>query len=393
MARAKDVSPAKLNPPAEAGYTEELDYIIEQLPQRTSFPKYVEACEGAFPSIVLERLEQLGRRPRYGPEVKNESRFPYGPELHPLDFEWYFTEATASIIASSVRAQSGRILCLGTPTVAMALSEVGRNSTLVDRNPLVILRLAGNRGTTIIESKLVNLEDFAGFRPSYDAVIFDAPWYSDSLRLWLWHATRAVKPGGRVVFVLFKKLLRPSAATEREQVLDLVHQIGQMERIPDAVRYETPLFERVALQGKGIRGLPSWRTADLVSIVVKQAMQNRPTARKDPDWDTFLIQHQVIKVRRIDDHECTPSAFLIQPVDGYETFVYDSVSQRDPMRDQVSLWTSRNRIARVGKRRRLVRLLSELQQMRDPEKILRSRGALDLRDHERLALRKVLDFV
>jgi hypothetical protein len=363
---------------------------LATVPPKSSFEGHVSACEGAFPSVVLQQLQKLGRVVRF-PTPKNfrDSDGPR-PELHPLDYEWYFTDDTASLVASLIGNASARLLCLGTPTVAAALSAAGKSSTLVDRNPLTILRLARGPGVTTIEPTVTDLATFPGFSASFDAAIFDAPWYFDTFLLWLWHATRAVRPGGRIVFPLFKRLLRPSAAAELREIHKTLNDLGDVRVLPDVVCYQTPLFEQVALQKTGISGLGNWRKADLAVLDIRRSLSSRPHVPADDKWATFIFGRQVIKVRMAETNRRPTDQCLLAPVEGYRDFTYDSVSRRDAARANIGLWTSRNRIAQVSRPQELCRVLSIMCDHVGPVNSFEA-ISFSLQRTDRNRLRKVLD--
>lgn len=330
----------------------------------------VRACRGAFPTVVTERLRTLQLHDALPRELQtDEARASvFTPELHPLDYEWYFSRETAAALADAVTTRRPPLL-LGAPTVADVLSGRSRSAVLVDRNQLAFARLGHRRGITFRRHDLR--------RPLYtmeraETVLFDAPWYVEHLLLWLWQASRLVRRRGRILFVLFPELVRPLARHERDVVLDVASLIGRVEVMRNAVGYETPLFEREALIGSGLTPDLYWRSADLISITRPTRLRKKPRVppMTEEKWETFVVGTQVVKLRRF-----TTGGFeAIAPITGLKDFRLPTVSRRDDQRHEIDIWTSRNRVARVGDRKRVVRVLRQLEWRSRHDPVLRAHG-------------------
>ena len=73
------------------------------------------------------------------------------PELHPLDFEWYFDRTTARRLAElCLRRGTG---LLGTPTVAREAAHLGIVPQLIDRSPSVSMRLDTWRVSAVLSEQ------------------------------------------------------------------------------------------------------------------------------------------------------------------------------------------------------------------------------------------------
>jgi len=305
---------------------------------------------GAFPSVVIAQV--MGTRFEALVKTSCQNDCPpeaeYLPELHPLDFEWYFTRDCASELARWFAGARREILCIGTPTVAGALATLGQRTRLLDRNPAVLLRFPQLRN-----SQSVYLNDIAQaneIRCRADVVILDAPWYLRDILAWVATAAQLVKPWGVVALSLFPPLVRPTAETERQKILDFLSGIGDTEVVEGALAYETPLFEREALRQTNLEQAGNWRRGDLVIVKVRHKISGRRQQLQipaDPDWRTFWVSGQVIKTR-VRKRRRPDASELLAKVDGLTSFTYPTVSARDTHRDMIDLWTSRNRVAQVG---------------------------------------------
>src|ERR1700686_1509893 len=206
----------------EESYVTRLDRaLIAATPSSgTTFLSVLRSVRGAFPTLVMERLRKLGRdkllreAPLSGfggePTIS-------GPELHPLDFEWYFTPDCADRVAELLISQAGDILCLAAPTVAFAIGHRGRQVVLLDNNPLINLRLPSDSSN--LQFTVCNLYDPLPLDKSFAVIFFDSPWYIEPVTYWMWQASKIVAAGGTVAFSLFPSLLRPGAEDERSHIL------------------------------------------------------------------------------------------------------------------------------------------------------------------------------
>ena len=342
-------------------------------------------AQGAFPTVVAARLEALGipvaPDPGLGPLAQQPD-----PELHPLDFEWYFSRQCADRLAAMLASRGGHILCLGAPTVAEALAARGHDAVLVDRNPLVRARLGAVAAR--LDLRTHDLDAPLEATHQFDAVFFDAPWYPEIEELWLWQASRAVRPGGLILFSLLPQLVRPTATEDRSAILAEAAALGRATVLEGALRYDTPLFEAEALDACGLPRLPAWRVADLVRIddVHNAASRKPPEGDIADTWDTWVIGSQVVKLRRT-GHDNPAGGIGMIP--GARGWAYKSVSRREGHRELIDLWTSRNRVARVGARREVATALDALARNSDA-RTPSGAGEMISSDALRLALAAVL---
>jgi len=347
----------------EESYLATLDRaLIAATPRSgTTLLSVLRSVQGVFPTLVMERLKKLGRDTLlHEPPLSAPSEEPTvsDPELHPLDFEWYFTPDCADQVSELLISKAGDILCLAAPSVACAIGRRGKPVVLLDNNPLVKLRLPS--GSSNLQFTVCNLYDRLPLDNSFAVVFFDAPWYIKPVTYWMWQASNIIASGGTMAFSLFPSLLRPGADEERSQVLAQARAIGEVQVLEDVLAYDTPLFEREALAHGGIRITSSWRRADLVVVTVNKKVQPLPPFPAPPDeaWETFLIGKQVVKLRKL---VSAADNFFLAPVEGLVDYVFPTVSMRDPRRTQIDLWTSRNRVARVGNRSLVAHALGRLE--------------------------------
>jgi len=333
-------------------YSEKIDSRLTEL----LFSQTISTCSvyakmlGTWPAAVSERLSALerGRMQIARIPTNLENSTEYKPELHPLNFEWYFTKQTTTLLVKELLSQRETTICLGTPTIAAA-SPISSEVRLFDSNHLILDRFFGFLNTARV--LIGDVSEALKTDQKADLVIFDAPWYAKETIRWLAIASKIVRPGGRIAFSLFPRLVRPGADTERQNILTLAEAIGSVEECPGGVGYETPLFERVALSCRGIGNIGNWRRGDLVTIRVRnKCLLSYTSLQRDPlltdTWKTCVVDGQVIKIKQsatsTDDE---PDIFPLSS--SSHSYIYDAVSARDLRRQEIDLWTSRNRVAKI----------------------------------------------
>ncbi|PCR90291.1 hypothetical protein [Natrinema ejinorense] len=308
------------------------------------------AARGAFPTVAYERLRHLGLAddlPEGDPASVDAAEAVRTPELHPLDFEWYFTDDSVAEIAAALRDAGNSVLCLGAPTVAAHLARRGVPVTLVDRNDLFETRFETDLDS--LRFCQADIHEPLPLESTFPVVFFDPPWYPEHTEAWLYRACQHVRPGARLYFVLFPPLVRPAALAQRTDLLETARRVGRVSVDDDAIGYHTPAFERRVLQDSDAPVVANWRHADLASVDVSEpgALAEPPTVSGGSEWDTFVTDGQVVKLRRTVTGGTTD---VLAPIDGCDGYVLPSVSRRDARRQNVDLWTSRNRVATVGDR-------------------------------------------
>lgn len=309
------------------------------------------AVRGRYPAELIPdwpELRDLAKSGYTPPE--------FNPELHPLNAEWYFTDASANWIASQLPADAA-ILILGVPTVA---EKLVRRATLVDASPHLASRFPRLVGTAVQRTDVRALHT----RDTFDFVVLDPPWYLPEMWDWLRIARRALRPNGELWMPLMLEGTRPTAPVDRDRLRCALSGWGNIGIYESAVEYDVPLYEWRALRAAGFVNPSPWRAADLAVLRLSGRVdgegETEPTAGPDvsPDeWASYIIGSQVVKVRK---GVSKAGGQLIEPVAGVKGFTLDSVSRRDARIPHVDVWTSRNRVAATGDRALLREHLARL---------------------------------
>lgn len=262
------------------------------------------------------------------------------PVCHPADYEWRFTDESA--VALVRRASTGLgagavVVHVGAPTTFV----VGRTRlprlthVLLERGESVI-RALGNIGH-------IYQVDLTRHKPpslGAGAAIIDPPWYPADTRAFLWATNAACVAGARIVLCQPTLAARPGVAEERAALLDELPRLGYACMRIDAacIRYRTPHFEVTSLKATApdLYVPDDWRVGD--ALILEKV--GEPLAKFAPPpavevWTEVPFGPVRIKLRRTQP----PDLGHIVPGD-----VLDTVSRRDPIREQIGLWTSGNRI-------------------------------------------------
>jgi hypothetical protein len=350
---------------SDSRYRRVVESLLRGLMRRYTSSRVVfSKMRGVFPADLIRYEASLKTRAE---RERDRHDVPiYDPQLHALNYEWYFTRDVATAISQEfVR---GKTICLGVPTVASAALKGNKSVVVIDQNAHVMDRFPELARAS--EIHLMDAVHAGGLNLRADTVVFDSPWYLGDNLAWLLAAFRMVKQGGTIIFALLPSLVRPTAMFERELILEVAASMGSVHVAEDILQYETPLFELEALKACGLWSVGNWRRGDLVVVTNRKLARKQltipssalPKRRKDVDglWNTFVVGSQVIKLRAtaneaVDGHWRT----LLRPVDG--SFVLPSVSVRSGRRKEVDAWTSRNRVASTGNARLLFAIFNELQ--------------------------------
>jgi hypothetical protein len=339
--------------------------------RRISFHDIIKRTKGVFPALIKERLIILDLNFDYKPasSIKSDfDSFANVVELHPIDFEWYFTHATAKEIAAIYSNKEKEVLCLGVPTVADAIASLHNNVTLIDKNPYFFHRFPNSIRYSKFFWADINCDSLP--YKLYPFIILDAPWYTENILIWLSQAYNLISEEGTIAFSLFPSLVRPGAEQERENILEYASQLGGLEINSEALQYETPLFEKKALEQHGLNDIGNWRSSDLVTIKIRRKMNMPPLKNTyhNEKWHTFVINGQVAKMRKNKDHKNT---YILKDIFGTNAFSYDSVSRRNRNREKIDLWTSRNKVAVVGQSNLVALMLKGLSEGKSTREILK----------------------
>lgn len=263
------------------------------------------------------------------------------PEPHPLDFDWRYDAQTVARI-SALLTNRGRVLALGTPSIARHLESEGREVVLLDRQPCQLVR-------TQITSEL----ELQSPLQDVGCVIADPPWYPEDLLLWATFAGRSVGTGNSVFISVWPASTRPDAAEELRATLHKISNWASISFLPTEIHYDNPMFEQLSIDsahGAALSSSP--RAGQLLELRVKTPPLPLISApRHRPRWTRFLVNDYQLGVRFSQRRDNPP---LIRPLSNAQKWQWPYVSSRAPGREDIDLWSSRNEVASIGDSKRLI---------------------------------------
>jgi len=351
----------------------------------TNFEALCRTGDGAFPTLVRESLRRVAAPvlPADGLDQVAACAWPPDllPEPHPVDYDWRFTRETAERLAAHVACSGTRIACLGVPTVFLALQKFPVSAHLFDQNPFIAQALH-SKHVTVIDLNCERIDSHTGF----DVVVMDPPWYHEHTRAWLRQAGALLRPGGRVITTVIPPLTRPSAAADRSDTISQLQEFGTPQPSPFRATYATPLFEQETLRALGFGTLSQWRTCEIFEVELRELPPLNPVPYlTEARWDRFLFNGQVVILRRRSD----PRMIRVSPAQDGGHLLLPSVSRRDPCREYIGLWTSRNRCLAIEGYDRLRSFLVLLEMGEPPANLLQRSSS----EQERRSLAEVITLI
>lgn len=266
------------------------------------------------------------------------------PVCHPSDYEWRFTARSKRELltrATDGLADGAMVVHLGTPSTYMeGVLQAGRfRHVLIERNAAVIASLpdATSEWHEVVRVDL-NTED-APAREA-QAAILDPPWYPSDTLIFLRAAAGTTAPGARILLCQPTEATRPGVTEEREQLLAALPRFGfTLAAVePSSVRYEMPHFELISLKSAApTLEIPSdWRSGDL--LILERSGAVEPVSLTP--FPEFPFTERTFGPVRLKLRKTVgPDLAELVPGD-----VLDTVSRRDPIRSQIGIWTSGNRV-------------------------------------------------
>jgi hypothetical protein len=348
-----------------------------------SLHQIVVQASGAYPSDVCAVLEALGISYQQGKSDSFEKRvlmaestlpsYCNWTELatlfadpHPADYDWRFEQRTIHALASRLLVEEANgdgagVALLGTKTVFPLLWPAVKRVTLFNKSQAILhdLRKVGYASDALVECDLrrpVSPELYRG----YAVALADPPWYLDYYQAFMMRAAEMLHLGGLLYLSVLPKLTRPSAETDQAEILHYGTALGfaLVRKEPGVLAYETPPFERNALQEKGISG-KNWRRGDLWvwrKISEQQTVLTSTTTIEEPEWKEFRIGQQRIKIKQFSSEA---SEFSYEPSDIKNGSTLTQVSRRSSVRERIVVWSSDNKAFFVARPAVLERCLKE----------------------------------
>jgi len=271
---------------------------------------------------------------------------------HCLDYEWWFAHTSREAIAKHVLARNilpvpQAVAFLGSPIFGAFCSFLMPDTQvfILDRSAATLKTIESN-----IRSDRLTLVHYDAEQPLPAELIgvaemafFDPPWYLDYYDLFFRRCVQLTARRRAVVAtVLFPVLTRPLALSERQQVMKGAMALGLslIDFQSQLAQYLTPLFESEALAEKGIQA-KNWRRGDLAIFLTdgETEPQNGLAAIEPFQWNEAIINKVKVKIKIKHESRAAYITPRVTPLSGGANRLA-SVSRRDPIRNEVDLWTA-----------------------------------------------------
>lgn len=257
-----------------------------------TFEELCRKCKGLYPTMINSILNELDVD-KYCVPVYTTDCTAYAINLgngqqrmitdilpnNPVLSSWYYSWDTCYKLGNLALWKNKRILFLGSPRLFeyFAAKGLGEELVLVDLDNVVINALSKHYLASTSGKKVsffqgdINDFDFSQFSEEhsdlFDSVFLDPPWYPECYAPWLNTALSLVKPTGCIVFSLFPPLLRPTAISERTEILNRSRKIANTALLcSDLSEYDTPSFEKKELEQAGLELRHNWKISDVVVL-------------------------------------------------------------------------------------------------------------------------------
>ena len=340
-----------------SAYDAKVAFLIESIirTREVDFASLCEALPGVYPLDVMRLLRTHRFDNALTPLIRliADSALRSAPERahlraqnlpHPLDFEWRFTEKSKEGLCKVMERLKPTGRCGAAVATPSINSVVGRSnfSANIDYFGLSIDAVTAG---AFSHRYVRDLLRWHAIDARYDFVVTDPPWYPDYIHRFVDFATRLLVIGGVLFLVMPSIGTRPGIEAELEETALRLEAQGMLirERRERSLNYETPHFEKNALNAAGISNVhPNWRWGDLwVVEKVAHVAVEWPGDLVLPEWKEYRFGPVRIRVRRDAPAFFNNRLSLDSLVPGD---ILPTVSRRDPRRAAATVWTSGNRI-------------------------------------------------
>ncbi len=304
-----------------------------------------EPMERRLVDIKISEQELAGLAKTDPARVVSRSASPTFADPHPADYDWRYTSASLAELSRRLGPliEDGvKIALFGCPTLFPRLVKAGAQVVLFDRSQSLLADLQAMG----LKEGLIGHDLFDPIRDAsrdYAVVVADPPWYPDFYRAFILRSTELLRDEGLLLLSVLPWLTRPSAIEDRAEMLGFAAQAGfdLVEVAPNALTYESPKFERIALAKQGLDCI-DWRAGDLfVFHRVNKPIPGIAAARPkdEQEWDEYRLGRRRVKLRR--RSEADGARFVLRLV-AEDSPIFGEVSRRAPSRGLIDLWTSDN---------------------------------------------------
>jgi hypothetical protein len=300
----------------------------------------LQACKGLFPSIAVENFMKIDKVKTHRLIGDARYRMPRKAQNYQSSFvlsTWDFTEETCSTIAKTLFIPNTRVILLGCPTLSSYLPPQDIEFPHIE---LDLFRLSAKRDDIISLICDINVLTGSEFGDLCQLCFLDPPWYSETFLSWIGRSLSFLRKEGKIAFPLLGKFTRPSAVSDRVQLLRYCENMGlHCEIYEEVLVYDVPQFEECILSRAGIPAV-EWKRADLV-VATLDSLGTDAQHQKLPSAKPFGLFKQVrlgsVAIDVLIDRYESSGALIKQPAEGYWM---KSPSRREQDNQNCNVFTS-----------------------------------------------------
>ena len=288
-------------------------------------------------------------------------------EASPVYSQWWFSESIFENLVKLVLHLSKPhtpLAFLGSGTLGALLSHFSTNPvSIFDVDEILLKRISSycSKSTHTIRYDVSN-EPNSSFKEKFQLVFVDPPWSSSMLRTFLVRSSTFVSVRGTLAISFPPVLTRPSAESERKELLNLAKSLGLSLKLtlPCFTEYSVPAFEQNAYKHCGIHLQEPWRRGDLFIFTKTHhsSLDIMHLIEKMSEWNQYQHGKRRLFIKRDGLFEDGPPS--VKPIPGVEDLVYKTASTRMAFWKSASLVSTRNHIARAYGRRELSALFKTI---------------------------------
>lgn len=344
--------------------TQHIKILCTKADSKYSFHEIVTKSEGASPIAVKAVLDSLSVKYTFNksayiitqnaePIIHQDKSILSDP--HPADYDWRFNESTITKYLYDLALFSDKkIALLGTKTIFTGLIDRQVDATIFNKSSSLLDDFKNNGyNTGLVECDLFNPQPH--YNNSFHLAIADPPWYPEFYEAFIKRSADFLQIGGLLHISVLKRLTRPYAEKDRENIIDKAQKVGLqlVEIVSDYFIYETPNFEKNTLATQALF-CENWRKSDLFVFqkIDDFECQTESIANdSDESWIEFRWQNKKIKIRNV---ACQGEDIFAYESADPDNIVFTNVSRRSPNRKRIDIWTSDNFAFRVYKLKILI---------------------------------------
>ena len=331
--------------------------VEKRVLQGKSYSEILRSIYGADPREVWEAFKILKEEKANKIGIKNE--YPEYPEPHMAYSQWRITKGGSREIIEKIKNKKYKRICfLGCPVLGIEFNKISPAKSLIMDIDKIFLNLEKE----IFYEYNIHAKIPLELKEKFDCVIADPPWYDYEIKLFLKRASELAKIGGTIYLSIPKLLTRPMAVKERLKLQRFLSDNNLIISEMQDIEYEVPPFEYIAYLD-----IPSftgevWRTGDLLKLKKADNFNSEIKAKEKTKWLEFSFKGKRIFLKDKSDKSMNIKLGFIG-----NSLILNSVSQRNPLINEIDIWSSRNAVLHIDSGFEIARYILDNFKKKDEE--------------------------